>query len=236
MYTEEKIGVNSGLPSFMSKIYAWMAGGILLSALTVYTILYTFTPLANAFWWLMTVTNGWAIYGFIILELFLVFSFRFNPEKVQPTSNYALKFIAYSFVNGLTLAIVLLMYTEASIFNAFISTFALFGAMSIIGFITKKDLSKLGGILLSMLIGLIISSVINLFLFRSSTVDFVLSIITVLIFTGLTAYDTQKCKAIYATYGGTKSINGLAIVCALELYLDFINLFLGLLRIFGKRR
>lgn len=233
---EEKLEVKSGFPSFMSKIYAWMAGGILLSTVTVYTILYTFSPIANAFWNLMEATNGWAAYGFIILELVLVFSFRFNPEKMQHTANYATKFLAYSIVNGVTLAIILLMYTEASILNAFISTFALFVVMSAIGFITKRDLSKLGGILFSMLIGLIIASVINLFLLRSSTADFILSIITVIIFTGLTAYDTQKCKAIYAQYGETTTVSSLAIICALELYLDFINLFLGILRIFGNRK
>lgn len=226
----------SGFPQFMASIYAWMAGGILLSALIVYLLLYTYTPIANAFWNLITATNGMAFYGFIILELVLVFSFRFNPEKVKSPANYAVKFILYSIVNGMTLTLVLLAYTTASILNAFVSTFALFAVMSLIGFVTKKDLSSLGGILMSMLIGLIIASLVNLFFLQSTAADFILSIITVLIFVGLTAYDTQKCKKVYSYYGGTALASSVAIGCALELYLDFINIFLAILRIFGKRR
>lgn len=223
-------------PQFMASVYAWMAGGILLSAWMVYLLLYTYTPFANAIWNLIISTNGMAIYGFLILELVLVFTFRFNPEKIKSPINYAVKFILYSLVNGITLSMILLAYTTASILNAFISAFALFAVMSLIGFFTKKDLSSLGGILLSMLLGLIITSFINLFFLQSSTAEFVLSIITVIIFIGLTAYDTQKLKVLYHHYGDTTILSSLAIGCALELYLDFINLFISLLRIFGKRK
>lgn len=233
---EHFIDAKRGFSKFMANVYAWMAIGVLLSASVVYLLLYTYTPIANAFWNLIISTDGMAIYGFIILELVLVFSFRFNPEKMKSPVNYALKFITYSIVNGITISVVLLAYTTASIFNAFISAFALFAVMSLIGFVTKKDLSSLGGILLSMLLGLIIASLVNVFFLQSGTADFILSIITVIIFVGLTAYDTQKCKTIYQQFGGTAAISSIAIGCALELYLDFINLFLSLLRIFGKRR
>lgn len=233
---EKVVESGKGFPRFMTSVYAWMAGGILLSAWMVYLLLYTYTPFANAIWNLIISTNGMAIYGFLILELVLVFTFRFNPEKMRSSVNYAVKFILYSLINGITLSMILLMYTTASILNAFVSAFALFAVMSLIGFFTKKDLSSLGGILISMLIGLIITSFINLFLLQSGTADFILSIITVIIFIGLTAYDTQKLKVVYHQHGDTAILGSLAIACALNLYLDFINLFISLLRIFGKRR
>lgn len=233
---EKIIDAGKGFPQFMARVYAWMAGGILLSAWMVYLLLYTYTPFANFIWNLIISTDGMAIYGFLILELVLVFTFRFNPEKMKSPANYAIKFVLYSLVNGITLSMILLMYTTASILNAFVSAFALFLVMSLIGFFTKKDLSSLGGILVSMLLGLIITSFINLFFLQSTMADFILSIITVIIFIGLTAYDTQKLKVVYHNYGDSTLINSLAIGCALELYLDFINLFIGLLRIFGKRK
>lgn len=237
MNNQENVVENGkGFPQFMASVYAWMAGGILLSAWMVYLLLYTYSPFANAIWSLIISTNGMAIYGFIILELVLVFTFRFNPEKMRSSLNYAVKFILYSLVNGITLSMILLMYTTASIFNAFVSAFGLFAVMSLIGFFTKKDLSSLGGILISMLLGLIITSLINVFFLQSSMADFILSIITVIIFIGLTAYDTQKLKVVYNQYGNTAIIGSLAIASALNLYLDFINLFISLLRIFGKRK
>lgn len=221
---------------FMSGIYAWVAGGLLISALTVFFLMYSYNPVSVAFWNLIVATNGMVIYGFIILELVLVFTFRFNPENIKSKANYVVKYLLYAMVNGITLSLVVFSYTDASVFNAFISTVGLFAVLSVIGFTTKKDLSKLGGILLSMLLGLIIASLVNIFFLHSSVGDLVLSIITVVIFVGLTAYDTQKCRYLYQEFAGSPLLSRLSIGLALELYLDFINLFLSILRIFGKRK
>lgn len=231
-YSETKLS----FARFMSSIYAWVASGLLISTITVYLIIYSDNFLSAAFWKLLAATNGMAIYGFIILELALVFTFRFNTANIKSVANYATKFILYSIINGITLSLIVFSYTNASVINAFVSTFGLFAAMSIIGFTTKKDLSKLGGILLSMLMGLIIASLVNLFLLKSSAGDFVLSVITIIIFVGLTAYDTQKCKVLYHKFSGQAILSRLVIGLALELYLDFINLFLSILRIFGNRK
>lgn len=132
-----------------------------------------------------------------------------------------------------TITVYLIIYSDNFLSVAF---WKLLAAMSIIGFTTKKDLSKLGGILLSMLMGLIIASLVNLFLLKSSAGDFILSIITIIIFVGLTAYDTQKCKVLYHKFSDQGILSRLVIGLALELYLDFINLFLSILRIFGNRK
>ncbi|MGX7417740.1 Bax inhibitor-1/YccA family protein [Carnobacterium gallinarum] len=236
MNNEYQVASQTGLGRFFAKVYAWVAAGLFLSAATSFVLLYTNSFISQFFWTLVYNTNGLIIWGFVILEFILVFSLRIKNGKLKSTPVTISGYILYSVVSGITLSVILLAYTDSSILNAFLSTVVTFGGMSLLGFVTKKDLSGIGGALLSALLGLIIASVVNLVLLQSETGDFILSIITVIIFSGLTAYDTQKCKVLYAHYGETEMANSIAINCALELYLDFINIFIALLRIFGKRR
>jgi FtsH-binding integral membrane protein len=175
--------------------------------------------------------------GYIVmfapLIFVLVMSFSFN--KLSSFALLAL-FVAYSAVMGISLSFIFLAYTAGSITSTFFITAGTFSAMAILGYTTKQDLTKFGYILIMGLIGIIIAMVVNMFL-NSEIMDYIISCIGVLIFTGLTAYDVQKLKRIGsgAEYG-TESTNKLAIMGALNLYLDFVNLFLFLLRLFGDRR
>jgi FtsH-binding integral membrane protein len=173
----------------------------------------------------------------IIAELALVLALSFGLRRMSPGVAIAVFFV-YAALNGFTLSVIFLVYDLGSIYAAFFTAAALFGAMSVVGFTTKVDLSKYSTYFLMALIGLIIAGVINIFL-RSSAFDFVISIAGVLIFTALTAYDTQRIKQMSADptiqADGSLSMK-LSIMGALRLYLDFINLFLYLLRLFGRRR
>jgi FtsH-binding integral membrane protein len=146
-------------------------------------------------------------------------------------------FVVYSILNGVTLSFVFLAYTLTSITSTFFITAGTFAAMSLIGYNTKKDLSGIGRYLLFALVGLIIASVVNIFL-ASSPLQWLISFIGVIVFVGLTAYDTQKIKQMFLMYGDdvNESTQKLALMGSLSLYLDFINLFLYLLRFFGDRK
>lgn len=147
-------------------------------------------------------------------------------------------FVVYAALNGATMSLILALYTLSSVTAAFVASACLFGAMSIVGYTTKIDLTKLGGFLLMALLGLIIASVINLF-FASSAFDWILTFVGILIFIGLTAYDTQRIKTMTLAaiaQGETAVEERIGILGALVLYLDFVNLFLRILRLFGKRR
>lgn len=173
----------------------------------------------------------YAFMGMWIAEIALVI---FLGMKAQKNPSLAIGgFIAYSAINGITLAVTLSMYTEATVVSAFVSAASTFGCMAIVGVLTKKDLSGMGRALLTALIGIIVAMLLNLFFFQSGPMDYVISIIMVLIFSGLTAYDNQRIRTIYFASNGTAG-NGIAVYMALQLYLDFINLFLAFLRIFGK--
>jgi uncharacterized protein len=163
----------------------------------------------------------------------LVVVLSMNLQKIQ-TSTAKILFIFYSVLNGITISIVLLIYTETSIFFVFLIAAAMFASLGILGFITKKDLSAMGKFLFMALIGLILSMLVNIF-WRNEAFDFLISLIGVLIFAGLTAYDHQWLKKISLSAMG-KQKEKLAIMGALKLYLDFINMFLMLLRIFGERK
>lgn len=209
--------------TFFAKVYAWMFGGLLLSGATAYYV--ALTPAIYK----IILLNNWVFYGLLIGELILVIILARALHRLPPAVAL-LGFALYCFMNGLTLSVIFLVYTATSISLTFFITAGMFGIMSIYGFVTKADLSKLGHILLMALFGVIIATLVNLFV-GSSTFDFILSIIGVIIFTGLTAYDTQRIKSL-ALSGNTN----LAILGALNLYLDFINLFLNVLRLFGRRR
>lgn len=207
---------------FLQAVFAWMFFGLMLSAASAFFVLAS--PDLQTF-----VINNYLILA--IVELVLVVALSWLINKI-PTPVAMLLFIVYSLVSGVTLLAIVLAYTETSVAVVFLITAGMFGAMSIYGFVTKRDLSGLGPMLLMALVGVILASVVNVFL-NNSMIDLIASIAGVVIFTGLTAYDVQRIRRIGAESGGNGKY---AIVGALALYLDFINLFISLLRLFGKRR
>jgi FtsH-binding integral membrane protein len=207
--------------SFIRSVYGWMFGGLLLTA-------------AAAMWVVFSPAMQQIVFGtplrwvLLIAELGLVFYLSFRITKMSPATAASV-FLVFSLLNGLTLSAIFFVYTQAAIYQAFFTAAGMFGAMSLYGMLTKRDLTSLGSFMFMGLIGLVICSVINIFL-KSSALGFTISIIGVFVFLGLTAWDTQKLKA-YATAPELRE--NLAVYGALALYLDFINLFLMLLRLFG---
>jgi FtsH-binding integral membrane protein len=170
---------------------------------------------------------------FAPIGLVLLMSFGIN--KLSSTALIAV-YLIYSVLMGMSLSFIFLAYTATSIFTVFLSTAAMFGVMAVAGYTTKTDLTKLGSLLFMALIGIIVAGLINFFL-KSSGLSYIISFITVIVFTGLTAYDVQKIKAIGSQVeNGTEATAKMSIMGALSLYLDFINLFLALLRLFGSRK
>ncbi len=211
-------------------VYNWMALGLFISAITAYVT-------TQSEWMLNIIFgNSYMFYILIFAELGLVIAISGAINKLSASTASGL-FLLYSFLNGLTLSAILLVYTASSVFQVFLITALMFGAMSAYGYFTKSDLSSWGRYLFMGLIGIIIASVVNIFL-ANSTMDWLISFVGVIIFIGLTAYDTQKIKRMGEELIGAdgERIGKVAILGALALYLDFINLFLMLLRFFGQRR
>jgi uncharacterized protein len=209
--------------SFLAKVYRWMAAGLGLTGLFAYAVV-TSPGLQR-----IILGNQIVFFGLIIGELVMVVAFsRVVTRATFGTA--AAMFLAYCALSGLTFSVIFLAYTRESIASTFFITGGTFAAMSAYGTLTKKDLTGWGQFLMMGLIGVVIASVVNLF-FRSDGLNFVLSCAGVVVFTGLTAYDAQKIKG-YAHVGDDR----LALHGALNLYLDFVNLFLMLLRLFGRRR
>jgi len=224
--------VDEGLRNFMLKIYNYMAGGLTLSAAVAWFVAGSPTILKLFF-----TPTGYSALGWLALfmPLILVFAFGWvlNRGTIQQVQAM---FWGYSASMGISLAPLFLIYTGTSITRVFLITSASFGALSIYGYTTKKDLSGWGSFLVMGVIGLIIASVVNIFL-KSSGLDYALSYLTILIFAGLTAYDTQTLKSLYFSNGYNEDgISRGAIAGALSLYLDFVNMFMALLRLFGDRR
>ncbi len=213
--------------TFMAKVYAWMTGGLLTTA--VVALLTASSPTMVNY-----IVNSSLFWVLLIAELLLVIGLSAMIEKISPAVATG-AFLLYSAVSGLTLSIVFLMYTQASIASTFFVTAGTFGAMSAYGYLTKRDLSGWGSFLYMGLIGLIIASVVNIFL-HNEMVYWVVTYAGILIFVGLTAYDTQKIKQFAAQGASHADAHKAAIMGALKLYLDFINLFLLLLRLLGRRR
>ncbi len=215
--------------TLLKNVYCWMALALVITGLSAYYVA-TSPSLVE------TIFSGPTFWILIIGELALVFILSARINKMSFTTA-GLLFVAYSIVNGLTLSVILLAYTMESVASTFFITAGTFGAMAVIGHFTKKDLSSIGQILLMALIGLVIASIVNIFL-GSSTMSMIISYVGVLIFVGLTAYDAQKIKKMIGDYGFEINDNTMkiALMGALELYLDFINLFIHLLRILGDRR
>ena len=211
--------------TLIRQVYAWMGAGLAITALMALITLSSPAVLEAV------VGNRLVFYGLMIGELALVFTLSGAINKLS-TSVATLLFIAYSALNGVTLSVVALVYTANSISSTFVTTAGMFGAMSIYGYVTKRDLTSWGSFLFMGLIGVVIASIVNIFV-ASSAVSWIISGIGVVVFTGLTAYDTWKIKEMAAQGAeGRKP----AILGALTLYLDFINLFLMLLRFTGNRR
>ncbi|MBD3309962.1 BAX inhibitor (BI)-1/YccA family protein [Candidatus Woesearchaeota archaeon] len=218
----------SDVNDFFMKVYMWMFVGMIISGTAAFALL-SVPELLN----LVLGTSGVFI-GLLIFELALVFGLSFFINKLPPAVA-AFMFLVYCAATGLTISVVILVYTMASVAMVFFITASIFAMLSIYGYVTKKDLTSLGAILFVGLIGIVISGLINLWL-RNSLMEVVISIIGVIVFTGLIAYDTQKIKKRLSKAHGTRMETNYAVVGALSLYLDFINLFLSLLRLLGRRR
>lgn len=211
--------------TLIRQVYAWMGAGLAITAIMALVTLSS-PAILNA-----VTGNRLVFYGLIIGELALVFTLSGAINKLNEATATAI-FIAYSALNGITLSVVAFVYTANSITSTFVITAGMFGAMSVYGYVTTRDLTSWGSFLFMGLIGVVIASVVNIFV-GSSTVSWIISGIGVIVFTGLTAYDTWKIKEMAAQ--GTEGRKP-AILGALTLYLDFINLFLMLLRFTGNRR
>jgi uncharacterized protein len=214
---------------FMQGVYMWMCSGLVVTALVAYLV--SISPQAID----IIFGTPFVFYGLIIAEFIAVIYFLTMITKVR-SSTAVLIFLTYALLNGLTFAAIFLSFTIASIGITFAVTAGMFGIMSVYGYITKTDLTTIGNIAFMGLIGIILASILNFF-FHSEAVDYIISYLGVLVFTALTSYDTQKIKN-YNSMGkqSTEDNRKKSIVGALSLYLDFVNLFLMLLRFFGKRR
>lgn len=220
---------NAVFAKLMRSVYLWMVLALVITGLTSAYVAHSPAYISAL------VQTPALFYGIIIAELALVFILSGRIHKMSFLTA-SLMFIAYSLLTGVMLSTIFLTYTESSIATTFLITAGTFGVMSLVGFVTKKDLSKLGGILFMALIGLIIATVVNIFLV-SDTLGWIINYVGVLIFVGLTAYDTQKIKQMIREYGTdiNEQTQKMALLGSLSLYLDFINMFLYLLRIFGNR-
>ena len=231
---------DEGLRAYMLKVYNYMATGILLTGI-IALITFKTSVVTDASGSIVALTEvGNAIYlsglKWIVMlaPLGVVFYISFGINKMS-ASKAQTTFWIFAALMGLSLSSILLLYTGLSVTRVFFICSATFGAMSIYGYTTKRDLTKFGSFLMMGLIGIIIASLVNIFL-KSSMMYFVISILGVLIFVGLTAYDTQKIKNMYSASDTGELMGKKAVMGALTLYLDFINLFIMLLRLFGQRR
>lgn len=215
--------------NFIQRVYSWMALALAITGIVALYTAYSPTLLSLIF------GTRFVFYGLLIGEFMLVARLSRAAYRMTPQAA-TLSFIFYAALNGLTLASIFIVFTASSIASTFFITASTFGIMAIIGYTTKKDLTKMGNLLIMALIGLIIASLFNLFM-HSSMVYWLTTYIGILIFVGLIAYDSQKIKRLsmmgFADEGTEQKV---AIIGALSLYLDFINLFLFLMRIFGRRK
>jgi uncharacterized protein len=225
-YERDRVAVAAS--EFVRRVYNWMALGL---ATTAITALYTVSsPTMMEF----IFGTPMVLLLLIVAELGLVIALSAAINKIQ-ASTAVFMFFAYALLNGLTLSAIFLVYTRASIANTFFVTAGTFGAMSLYGYTTKRDLTSWGSFLTMGLIGIIIASLVNFF-FNSPQIYWLITYVGIIIFVGLTAYDAQKIKEMaYAGFSGAEMERKGAVIGALRLYLDFINLFLLLLRLFGRR-
>ena len=218
---DERVG------AFLSKVYGWMFTGLLVTAVTAFAVASSETLLTTF------ILNPIFRWGLIIGQLVLVFYLSARVDKIAPATA-ALLFIVYSAMVGVTTSVILLVYTATSIASTFIIAAGMFGTMAVFGTLTKRNLAGIGQFFFMGLIGLILAMIVGFF-WQNDALQFVISVIGVLIFTGLTAWDAQRLKQM-ATVLPDGRVGSYAVVGALSLYLDFINLFFFLLRLSGGRR
>ena len=232
--------MDTGLRAHMLRVYNYMVGALALTGAVAYAVANS-PPLLNALYRQVVTANGVGlqptVLGWVVmlapLALVLLLSFRIMQMSQQAAQA---TFWAYAAMVGASLSSILIAYTGASVATTFFVTAATFGTMSLWGYTTKRDLTGFGHFLFMGLIGILLAMVVNFF-FKSPAINFVVSVLGVLIFTGLTAWDTQKIKNTYYAVGGDTAVAGkAAIMGALALYLDFLNIFLFLLRFMGNRR
>jgi FtsH-binding integral membrane protein len=236
---DRAVAIDAGLRAYMIRVYNLMAAGVAFTGIVAWLAFNAGTTAGAGGTLVLTPIGQMLFTGFVPIVLMLatlglVFFLSFRINTLQPTTAFTL-FAVYSALMGLALGSIFVAYTGTSIARVFFISAATFGAMSLYGYTTQRDLSGFGSFLFMGLIGIIIASLVNLFL-ASSALQFVISIVGVLVFVGLTAYDTQQIKEMYdvnddGTVAGRKAVMG-----ALRLYLDFLNLFIMLLQLFGDRR
>ena len=215
------------IATFLRGVYWWMFGGLAVTAVVALAV--ASSPAAVS----TLVGNKVLFFGLIIAQLGLVVYLSARVAKMAPATAGTL-FLAYSALTGVTFSLILLAYTGASVANAFFITAGMFGALAVYGSVTKRDLTGMGRFMFMGLIGLVIASVVGIF-WQNDAMQFVMGVVGVLVFSGLIAYDTQRLRAMALEVSG-EQVGSYAIVGALSLYLDFINLFISLLRLFGDRR
>ena len=235
--------IDQGLRSYMLKVYNYMASGVFLTGIVSlflfklsggYDIQVTSSGISGLTGIGQALFASPLMWVVMLAPLGIVFYMSFGIRKMS-ASKAQMTFWIFAALMGASLSSIFLVYTGASITRVFFITAGTFGAMSIYGYTTKRDLTKLGSFLMMGLIGIIIASIVNIFM-KSTMMYFVISIIGVLVFVGLTAYDTQKIKNMYLASDSGEVMGKKAVMGALTLYLDFINLFIMLLRLFGQRR
>ena len=225
---EQELSMSAAFPVLMRKVYVWMTLALVITGATAYGV-------ATSPGLMMAIaTNKLLFWGLIIAEFGLVVAISAAINKLSLTTA-TLLFVLYSVINGATLSFIFAIYTMSSIASVFFITAGTFAVMAVIGYTTKKDLTSMGKILFMALIGIIIATIVNIFL-KSTGLQMIVSYLGVLIFVGLTAYDSQKIKQmlLMAPDAG-EGAQKIALLGALSLYLDFVNLFIYLLRIFGRR-
>ncbi|HVF95499.1 MAG TPA: Bax inhibitor-1/YccA family protein [Sphingomonas sp.] len=225
------VAFDAGLRSYMLSVYNYMTSGVLLTGIVALAFAWggAASPAAQVF-------MGGGILKYILMfsPLAVVFAMSFGQARMS-TSTMQILFWAFAILMGLSLSTIFLVYSGTSIAGAFFATASGFAALSLYGYTTKKDLSALGTFLIIGLVGLIVASLINMFL-QSGPLGLVISAVGVLLFAGLTAYDTQKTKSLYFQVAGTDMVGKAIVMSALTLYLDCINMFLFVLRLFGSSR
>ena len=219
------VAIDAGLRAHMIRVYNYMAGGVALTGLVAYFTNQLLGP---------TLYNSPIMWVLIFAPLALVFFLSWRIDRLSASTALALFFV-YAALLGASLSIIFAVYTDTSITRVFFISAAAFGGLSLWGYTTQRDLTGMGSFLMMGLIGIIIASLVNIF-FTSSGLDWIISVIGVIVFAGLTAWDTQKIKEMYNVSDDGTVTSRKAVMGALSLYLDFINLFLMLLRLFGQSR
>lgn len=226
-YGYDTAAVEKATNVMIKNVYLWMCSALAITGLTAYYVANSPAILSWMF------SNPWIVFALIVAELGLVIGLSASINRINALTA-TIMFLAYSVINGMTLSTIFLVYEIGSITSTFFVTAGTFGAMAIYGSVTKKDLTRIGNLCIMAVIGLIIATLVNLFI-KSSMMEMIVSGVGVLVFVGLTAYDAQKIKNAFYGVAESDEASKYAVIGALELYLDFVNLFLYLLRFFGRR-